>query len=67
MYIIIAFAVVLILVALLIGIGIREHNKDAKEKGTSEKGYTVWSVIAGILVAIPVLFYELFIKRPKRY
>jgi Sec-independent protein secretion pathway component TatC len=51
----------------------RREAKEAKKKGiTIDTGkpkytYSVWSVLSGILIAIPVLIYELFFKRPKRY
>ncbi len=45
-------------------VGVRSFNQDAKEKGETEKGYTLGSVIAGALIGFVVLFfmiyYELF-------
>ena len=60
MKIIIIVAVALLLSIVVIGISVSLNNKEAKEKGTAEKGYTVWSVISGFFITFFVLLYEIF-------
>jgi uncharacterized membrane protein YfcA len=70
MKILIIAAVILILSLVVVYISISAHNKDAKEKGTTEKGYTFWSALAGFLVTVFAICYELlyqiFIGRRRR-
>ena len=53
-------AVALVLTIVIIWISVASLNKDAKEKGTIEKDYTVWSVISGFVIGFFVIFYEIF-------
>jgi hypothetical protein len=75
MKLIVAIAILLIPVFVIIYAVVAEsikERRERKEKGTTttdkpKHTYSVWSVLSGILIAIPVFFYELFIKRTKRY
>jgi|GEM_PF-3506060 len=52
-----------------LSMGVYYLNKEAKEKGSSEKGYDFWSVVSGFLIAFVtsffLIFYELFLKSGK--
>ncbi|MET0245101.1 MAG: hypothetical protein ABW174_16605 [Flavitalea sp.] len=75
MKLIIACIIAMIPVIVIFYAVIAENIKEKREK--KEKGivavvkpkytYSFWSVISGIIIAIPVMIYELFIKRTKRY
>jgi hypothetical protein len=64
--IIIIAAVALVGAVAAVGLGVHVLNQEAKEKGLSEKGYSVWSVIVGFLVSFftlsATIFYSLFLK-----
>jgi hypothetical protein len=64
--ILVAAAIVLVGTLALICGGIYVHNKEAKEIGLSEKGYSLASVVVGFLIGFVTLFalifYELNLK-----
>ena len=41
-------------------VGVRSFNQEAKEKGETEKGYTLGSVVAGALIGFVVLFFTIY-------
>jgi hypothetical protein len=66
---IIIVAVALVLTVFFIYLGISAHNDDAKEKGTTEKGYSFWSVLTGAVFTFFMLLYEIVkeVFFPSRY
>jgi len=67
---IIIAAIVLIITLVFVGGSIYVHNKEAKEKGTTEKGYNLWSILSAFFIGIFVIGYEvlreIFFPRRRR-